>query len=277
MKGNFIQAWMTVDDADDPKHFIRLMDQARGGNDEAPEQYGNVFRMLDVCEGQNILDVGCGTGGAVRALADQVGGNGKVVGLDNSQTMIDEANNRTSNLGHCVEFHCGDGYRMPFPDNSFDSCFSLRVFEVVDQPLQILNEMYRVTRPGGRIFVNGPDIDMWTFDTNDRETTRNIVSYISDYEVNGWIGRQLARLFAQTGWTNITTVNSTFPVPGFDLMCDLYLSNFTERAVKAGAVSRWAAHSWLGELRTHYDMGLSPCTQTVFRVVGKKPATLRAA
>lgn len=265
---------MTVDDAEDPNHFVRLMDRARGGNDDSPEQYQTVSKMLGVHEGQQILDVGCGTGGAVRALADQVGGSGKVTGLDNSQTMIVEAKRRSVGAARDVEFYQGDAYQLPFPDNSFDSCLALRVFEIVDDPGQMLKEMYRVTRPGGRIFVNGPDIDMWTFDANDRETTRNIVHYICDHEVNGWIGRQMPRLFAEVGWLDIKPVVATFPLPGFEMMCDLYLDNFVTRARKAGVVSDWAAHTWLNDLRTSFEKGLSPCSQTLFRVVGQKPAAL---
>ncbi len=264
---------MTIDEADDPEHFVRLMDRQRKGKDDAPDQYDTVTEMLGISEGQRILDVGCGTGGAVRALADRVGASGSVVGVDSSLTMIGEAIRRSSSLRRDVEFHYGDVYQLPFADHSFDSCFALCVFEILDNPEQAIKEMYRITRPGGRIFINGPDIDMWTFDAKDRETTRKIVHYICDHELSGWIGRQLPRLLEEAGWLDVKTVIATFPSPGFDLMCELYLNDFVNRAQKAGVVSRQATTAWLSDLRVVADRGLSPCTQTVFRVVGQKPGS----
>jgi SAM-dependent methyltransferase len=83
----FKEGWMSVDGDADPRRYVRLMDMARGGRDGDPAQYRGVFDTLAVVEGERVLDVGCGTGGAVRALAATVGGVGRVVGLDVSRTM----------------------------------------------------------------------------------------------------------------------------------------------------------------------------------------------
>lgn len=117
LENNFINAWMTIDEANDPEHFVRLMDRQRKGKDDAPDQYDTVIEMLGISEGQRILDVGCGTGGAVRALAGQVGASGSVVGVDSSLTMIGEAIRRSSSLRRAVEFHYGDVYQLSFADH----------------------------------------------------------------------------------------------------------------------------------------------------------------
>src|SRR5688572_26216385 len=154
-------AWKTIDQSTDPDLFVRFMDTLRGGKDDDPDQYRAVFQLLSVHEGEKVLDVGCGTGGAVRALARQVGNSGVVVGVDYSATMINEALKRSAGLDLPVEYRKADAHSLPFDDNAFDACFSLRSFEILDDPRRALGEMVRVIRSGGRIFINGPDIDMW--------------------------------------------------------------------------------------------------------------------
>src|SRR5687767_15023 len=172
---NLKTAWMTIDQSSDPDSFVRFMDTLRGGKDDDPEQYRAVFELLGVREGEHILDVGCGTGGAVRALAPLVGESGRVAGVDNSATTIKAAPQRSASLALPIEYQTADAHSLPFDDNAFDGSFSLRAFEILDDPQQALAEMVRVTCPGGRIFINGPDIDMWAIDATDRHLTRKIV------------------------------------------------------------------------------------------------------
>jgi SAM-dependent methyltransferase len=272
MQTNLIQAWTNIDKAADPTSFVRRMDQARAGHENNPAQYAGVADLLDVVEGQNILDVGCGTGGAVRVFAERTGGAGRVVGLDISKTMIHEARRRTSGLSLPVEFREGDAHRLPFPDNSFDRCYALRLLEVIDNPVQVLREMHRVLRPGGRIFVNGPDIDTWTFDSADRLVTRKIVHYFCDKEVNGWIGRQTPRYLGEIGLREIKTIPATAFLSDYDTMCDLYLTELMGRAKALGIVSQFDADVWMADLRLKFLMGTLPCSQTFFRVAGEKAA-----
>jgi SAM-dependent methyltransferase len=267
---DFKKAWMSIDRADDPKHFVRLMDRARGGKGNDPAQYQTFADLLDVREGDCVLDVGCGTGGAAQFLAERVGGAGVVTGFDNSKTMIDEAISRTGPLNLPVTFQQGDAHHLPFPDNSFDRCFALRFFEIIADPVQVLREMSRVTRPGGKIFVNGPDIDMWTFDTSDQDLTRQIVHYVCDHEVNGWIGRQLPDMFREMGLGELKVSNSTYFLHEFGMMNELYLRHFVGRACQAGVVSASAAAVWTEDLKARCESGPFACTQTLFRVVGEK-------
>ncbi|HEX8118516.1 MAG TPA: methyltransferase domain-containing protein, partial [Pyrinomonadaceae bacterium] len=147
----FKEGWMSVDGDADPRRYVRLMDMARGGRDGDPAQYRGVFDTLAVVEGERVLDVGCGTGGAVRALAATVGGVGRVVGLDVSRTMVEEARARAAGSPAPVEFRAADAHALPFPDASFDAAYSLRVFEIIGEPRRALSEMARVLRPGGRL------------------------------------------------------------------------------------------------------------------------------
>ena len=113
MQRNLITEWTNIDNADDPAGFIRRMDLARYGRESDPVMYQLVGELLEVTEGQKILDIGCGTGGAVQVFARHVGGTGKVVGVDISKTMIDEARRRTRGLDFPMDFRHGDAHRLP--------------------------------------------------------------------------------------------------------------------------------------------------------------------
>src|SRR5699024_2387409 len=98
------------------------------------------------------LDVCTGTGDWALSLAEEVGTEGKVVGLDFSENMLEVAQEKLTAQGHeHVSFVHGDAMDLPFPDNSFDYVtigFGLR--NVPDYE-QTLREMYRVIKPGGYV------------------------------------------------------------------------------------------------------------------------------
>ena len=96
----------------------------------------------------SVLDVGCGTGALVEAMAGRTSAS-TIVGIDPSQPFIDYARQRFPDPR--FSFDCGDGMALPYPDTSFDCALSLLVFQFIPQPVKAANEMRRVTHPGGTI------------------------------------------------------------------------------------------------------------------------------
>jgi ubiquinone/menaquinone biosynthesis C-methylase UbiE len=269
----FKEGWMAVDGDADPRHYIRLIDVARGWHEDDPVQYRNVFEGLGVRAGERVLDVGCGTGGAARALAAAAPGVGRVVGLDLSETMLAEARARTLKSDAAaapVKFVAGDAHAMPFPDGSFDAAYALRVFEVIGDPRRVLSEMARVLRPGGRLFVNGIDIDAWTIDSSDREVTRKVIHHACDVETNGWVGRQLPGWYKELGLTDLCVTPVAVAFNELDTLYEVCLRTFVENAEAAGAVTADEAARWVEDLRDRDRRGLFFCSQTFFRVSARK-------
>jgi demethylmenaquinone methyltransferase / 2-methoxy-6-polyprenyl-1,4-benzoquinol methylase len=110
----------------------------------------DTMKKMNVQPGSKALDVCCGTADWTIALADAVGPDGKVVGLDFSQNMLKVGVEKVKELGlKQVELVHGNAMELPFPDNSFDYVtigFGLRN---VPDYLQVLKEMQRVVKPGG--------------------------------------------------------------------------------------------------------------------------------
>lgn len=95
-----------------------------------------------------VLEVGCGTGYFARAVAGALPGS-RVVGLDLDEARLAyaQARNHCSNLS----FARGDALALPFPSAHFDLVYCRFVLVHVKDPTQALQEMARVTRPGGRV------------------------------------------------------------------------------------------------------------------------------
>lgn len=104
--------------------------------------------------GDRVIDLGCGAGRLSNALAAHVH---EVVGVDVAQSMVEEAN-RINRFPDRVSFVAYDGFRLPFPDESFDSALSLISLQHSPPALQLaaLLELQRVVRPGGTLVFQLP-------------------------------------------------------------------------------------------------------------------------
>ncbi|NJN55840.1 MAG: methyltransferase domain-containing protein, partial [Anaerolineae bacterium] len=85
-KQNRYLGWRDVDKTREPQHYVKDLDSYRSTN-PAQEMLPLTYQMLHPRPGHKILDVGCGTGDDVRALAAEVGNSGHVVGVDRSAVM----------------------------------------------------------------------------------------------------------------------------------------------------------------------------------------------
>lgn len=105
-------------------------------------------------EGLSLLDVGCGPGTITVEFADRLA-PGTVVGLDAAAEVIASADAEFSRPN--LEFVVGDAYALPFEDGTFDIVHTHQTLQHVADPVAVLRELRRVTRPGG--VVAARDVD----------------------------------------------------------------------------------------------------------------------
>lgn len=103
--------------------------------------------------GENVLDVACGTGCLTLLAAEVVGASGTATGLDFSEGMLDIARRKAglSPYGKRMTFLQGNAMALPFRDNLFDCVTMAFALRNVADPGQVLLEMVRVAKPGGRV------------------------------------------------------------------------------------------------------------------------------
>lgn len=109
----------------------------------------HALARMPVEAGDRILDLGTGSGYALRALRETQNA-GLSVGLDGSPEMVQNAREYTDD--ELTEFVGGDFHHLPFEDDSFDHVWSMEAFYYSQQPVQVLEEIERLLKPGGTFF-----------------------------------------------------------------------------------------------------------------------------
>lgn len=111
--------------------------------------------LAPLLRGKTILDHGCFTGGRGVAWHERYGLR-FVHGIDVKQVFIDAARQFAARRGVPSEYHVAHAEELPFADDALDAVLSFDVFEHVRDVRHTLEEIHRVLRPGGRLFVVFP-------------------------------------------------------------------------------------------------------------------------
>lgn len=260
-----------VDQTPDPAAYVRRLDRT-GALAFWQSVKRRMAALLDVRDGDRVLDVGCGTGDDVRALARMVGATGCAIGVDPSATMIAEARRRTDAVALPVAFYQGDACHLEFPDATFDACRIERVLQHLPDPRRAVSELVRAARSGARIAIAEPDYGTLRIGGADQAVTRKILRQRRDHFHSGTIGRRLPGLCGDFGLTDLSvqllTVTSTGVAHEDERRV---LGKYAAAAQAAGDISEAEGATWLAQLAAAGSEGRYRHAITVFLVGGRKP------
>jgi ubiquinone/menaquinone biosynthesis C-methylase UbiE len=143
-----------------------------------------VISIINLHKNTNFLDLGCGTGWAVRYVANLLEGQGHFVGIDISKGMIEKAKGNAIGLGN-ISFYKASSEELPLENNYFDNIICTNSFHHYLNPEKALSEAYRVLRQKGRIYILDPTADdffvRW-FDSIKRKIEKEHVKFYSSIE-----------------------------------------------------------------------------------------------
>lgn len=106
-------------------------------------------------KGDTVVDLGSGAGNDVFIARAIAGDEGKVIGLDMTEEMIEKANSNNAKLGYKnVEFKFGDIEQMPIENDFADVVVSNCVLNLVPDKIKAFSEIYRILKPGAHFCVS---------------------------------------------------------------------------------------------------------------------------
>ena len=166
--------------------------------------------QLRLGDGQRLLDVGCGLGEAALALAEDLGDDGEVVGVDVSAEMLRIARAKASAARCRVRFTVGDACALDEPDDCFDVVRSERTLQWLADPIAAVAEMARVVRPGGRISLIDTDWSTFAIDVGDDDLAERVRTTMrTERGRPSNIGRRLHDLIRTAGLAPLAKTKAT--------------------------------------------------------------------
>ncbi len=196
--------------------FTKEASVARAGYDAIAPHYAAAFEDIRLRDAEmkwlggeldrvpvarpRVLDLGCGTGSLLRALAPRIG---ESVGVDISRGMIEQACKRVSPAQ--ISFRTIDGPLLPFPDQSFDVVVSFLSFRYLDWD-PVVREIARVLGPNGRLLIVDMVEKRWELVTAPllaRGLWRNVKSRLSSEGQH----RALREMVKQPAWKEMVRTN----------------------------------------------------------------------
>ncbi|HUI29806.1 MAG TPA: class I SAM-dependent methyltransferase [Candidatus Acidoferrales bacterium] len=152
-----------------------------------------LISLLDVREGVNFLDIGCGTGWAVGQVGKLVGDNGLFFGIDISSVMIEKAKESFTGRAN-FHFIKANVESIPLEDNFFDIIICTNSFHHYLNPDNALREMHRLLKNTGKVYVLDPTADKWIV-----KVAGKIIGMLEPAHVKLYSTKEFQSLFAGAG------------------------------------------------------------------------------
>jgi SAM-dependent methyltransferase len=178
----------------------------RQANELAPESE-EVIDRVGLGAGDSAIDLGCGPCGVLELLHRRVSPGGRVVGLDSNPTHVEMAAEFVSRRGlDGVEVVAADARSTGLPGDSFDVVHARTLLINVPDPAEVVAEMVRLAKPGGRVAGLEPEPELDICYPPHPAVDRIYELFLAAFTGNGadpQVGRKMAELYRDAGLVGV--------------------------------------------------------------------------
>ena len=213
---------------------------------------------ISVPPGSRVIDVGCGPIGILALLAEKVGPEGEVVGLEREPRFAELARREVARQGLLnVKIVEADALASGLDKGSFDLVHERLVMVNVPERRQLLQEMLSLTAPGGTIALEDIDNVSWLCEPGHESWDALIKVFHEVFQANGgdpFIGRRLPSMMRELGMVDIgARVQAELPQPGQYRRTHLIslISSVREKILAKGLIEQSALDTHIGALQQH--------------------------
>jgi SAM-dependent methyltransferase len=193
--------------------------------------------------------------------------------VDNSRAVLAAARRlcRPAAARARIALRAGDGNRLPFAADRFDTTLAITVILHVAHPITVVREMARVTRPGGRVGLQDQDFGMVAVTHPDPELTDRILDGVVRYIYEEpYSGRRLPGLLREAGLRDVRLLTDVFQDATLEPWTKTFLERRAEYAVSFGLVDAATAQCWLDGFTATVAAGAFVFTMNYYGAVGVK-------
>ena len=156
-------------------------------------------------QGLRVLDVGCGTGAISKGIAEQVGEDGHVTGIDNTEAFINSGRKTYGSVRNLELIHT-DLFQFK-PDEKFDLVVTARVLQWLSNPKEALMKLATFLKPGGHLSILDYNHEALLWQPPPPESMqvfyKAFLKWRSDAGMDNRIAENLADYFSETGFHSI--------------------------------------------------------------------------
>ena len=263
------ETFSDIDQSKEASIFINYLDSVNTFN-TIQAYKSKAHEYLKLQDHHHVLEVGCGSGSDAVDLAKYVP-KGKMVAIDHSQSMIETCKQRYQSTSLPIEFQVNSAKQLEFEDHTFDACRTDRVLLHIEKPFEVVQEMVRVLKPGGRIVICEPEWDTLVIDSEQTDLIRKLVHSLSDSAKCGTIGRKLFRFYKHLNLEEIIVHPFTFPITSYEALNQtLFLEDFLQRCTDEKVFSASEAKGLIDEFKEKQHNHTFFCSHSLFIVSGTK-------
>jgi ubiquinone/menaquinone biosynthesis C-methylase UbiE len=232
------------------------------------------LEAMEIDTAKSVLDLGCGTGVAARAIARRPRFAGRVLGIDLSEALARAASKLAEDegLGDRTEFRAGDSRMLKLADGSFDALVAHTLLSHLEDPIVVLKEAARLVRPGGMIGVFDGDYASMTFGHADPvkgQAYDNAV--VSGVVTSPRVMRQMPRLVEAAGLQLVATFPYILAEVGKADFWAPAIESFRRLLPKAGVMTDEEANAWAEGLQSDSANGVFFGASNYYGYVIRRP------